>query len=375
VTVRPPVAAYRVFTREFDLTLQADKLDEMLGPLDARFQAEMAAAQTAFRTATQDWRTRFGQEALAVKTRIKDALGAVAGSDTAVTLLVDHSGSMRKEGIAVAAAATQIAYTFLLDLGASVEIAGFTTRSWKGGRSREQWLSTGSPPNPGRLCDLLHIVYCDAADRRPPDLTRMLRPDVLKENIDGEAIEWAAARLQARSEPNKILIVLSDGAPVDDSTLASNHPRILDRHLREVIGQLQKVRDLKIGAVGLGYDVSRYYPTSRTVNAPEEPGRALIDLIEQLMTASPSPESIRLLFIIQEGLAARNEVLKLLVEKGLFDLKSPHNGLFLCTDANLAKASKTPLYPADYTAVEQVHDLFGRPLHERANGDCELQTD
>jgi cobaltochelatase CobT len=350
-----------VFTREFDLTVHADKLHEMLGPLPADFQAEMAAAQTAFGAAKLDWQTRLGQEALAAKARIRNVIEAEAGREMAITLLIDHSGSMRRETrIVLAAAATDIACEFLLDLGASVEILGFTTRNWKGGRSREQWRSSGSPPNPGRLCDLLHIIYRDAADPRPPDVTRMLRPDVLKENIDGEAVEWAAGRLRARPEPHRVMIVISDGVPVDDSTLASNPARILDSHLREVISRLRQVPGLRVGAVGLGFDVSRYYPISRTVRAPEELGQALIELIEQLM----KPTGVRLLSIIQEELAGKNEVLKLLVAKGLFDLKSPFNGLFLCTDPALAKATNVPLYPADYTAINEVHDQilnqFGR---------------
>jgi cobaltochelatase CobT len=297
---------YRVFTREFDVTVRAERLDEILEPLPPDDQTKMADAESAFLAAALGWRTRFGEEALAAKARIANAIGAAAGRQTVVSLLVDHSGSMRKkDNILLAAAATDIACDFLLGLGVSVEILGFTTRSWKGGISRERWRSAGGPRNPGRLCDLLHIIYREVGDLRPASLLPMLRPDVLKENIDGEAVEWAAARLRARPEQNKILIVISDGAPVDDSTLAANDAGILDGHLRDVIGRLRDAADVRIGAVGIEFDVGRYYGTSRTVSTAEQLARALIDLIEQLMKLRSRARLLREIPRCQSGPKAR----------------------------------------------------------------------
>jgi cobaltochelatase CobT len=185
----------------------------------------------------------------------------------------------------LAAAATDVACDFLVHLGVSVEVLGFTTVRWKGGKSREKWLRAGRPAHPGRLCDLLHVVYrtIDATGSgvggwsfRP-----MLRPDLPKENVDGEAVEWAASRLRSRPNAHKILLVVSDGAPVDDSTLSANDLYILDHHLRTVIGELEESKDIRVAAVGIGFDVGRYYATSTTVATAGDLGAAIVGLLER----------------------------------------------------------------------------------------------
>jgi cobaltochelatase CobT len=195
---------------------------------------------------------------------------------------------MRGQKILLAAAALDIAGDFLVHLGASVEILGFTTVGWKGGKSRLRWLEMKKPPNPGRLCDLLHIVYRVPVDSgavpKQFDLSQMLRPGLLRENVDGEAVEWAASRLRARSRPYKLLLVISDGAPVDDSTLLANHPNILDRHLRQIVCDLEAGTEIRTAAIGIGFDVSRFYSTAITVSTPDDLGTGMIDLLEGLIT-------------------------------------------------------------------------------------------
>ncbi|WP_417613555.1 cobaltochelatase CobT-related protein [Parasphingorhabdus sp.] len=181
----------------------------------------------------------------------------------AITLLVDHSGSMRGEKIAETAAAIKWVAEYLTEKGIACEILGFTTSSWQGGFPRLEWIEAGKPAYPGRLNALLHVIY-KSFDQNPDDQSwnTMLHPELLKENIDGEAISWAADRLRARTEPQKLLVVVSDGAPVDDSTLAENGPTILERHLLETLDQINRPGDIRIGGVGVGYDVNRYYGIS-----------------------------------------------------------------------------------------------------------------
>ena len=182
--------------------------------------------------------------------------------DTVVTLLIDQLGSMRGRPIMVAAVCADILARTLERCGVKVEILGFTTRAWKGGQSREDWIKAGKPTHPGRLNDLRHIVYkaADAPWRRARrNLGLMMKEGLLKENIDGEALLWAHQRLLARSEQRKILMVISDGAPVDDSTLSVNSGHYLERHLRAVIGQIETLSPVELIAIGIGHDVTRYY--------------------------------------------------------------------------------------------------------------------
>jgi len=169
--------------------------------------------------------------------------------------------------------------------GVKVEILGFTTRAWKGGQSRERWIAAGKPPNPGRLNDLRHIVYkaADAPWRRArKSLGLMLREGILKENIDGEALAWAHSRLLARSEQRRILMVISDGAPVDDSTLSVNPGNYLERHLRDVIADIERNSPVKLVAIGIGHDVTRYYRRAVTIVDAEQLGGAMLDKLAEL---------------------------------------------------------------------------------------------
>ncbi|MCB1531467.1 MAG: cobaltochelatase subunit CobT [Alphaproteobacteria bacterium] len=205
--------------------------------------------------------------------------------DTIVTLLIDNSGSMRGRPIALAAMTTDIVARTLERCGVKVEILGFTTRAWKGGQSRELWMENGRPANPGRLNDIRHIIYkaADAPMRRTrKNIGLMLKEGVLKENIDGEALVWAYNRLAPRAEQRKIIIVVSDGAPVDDSTLSVNKSNILEGDLRNVIKWIESRRDVEIAAIGIGHDVTRYYKRALTIADADELAGALVEELEDL---------------------------------------------------------------------------------------------
>ena len=211
--------------------------------------------------------------------------------DTVVTLLIDNSGSMRGRPITVAAMSADILARTLERCGVKVEILGFTTRAWKGGSSREKWVGDGKPANPGRLNDLRHIVYkgADTAWRRARrNLGLMLREGLLKENIDGEALLWAHGRLVKRTEQRRILMVISDGAPVDDATLSCNPGNYLERHLREVIGWIENFSPVEITAIGIGHDVTRYYRRAVTIVDAEELGGTLMQNLADLFE-EPGP--------------------------------------------------------------------------------------
>ena len=205
--------------------------------------------------------------------------------DTVVTLLIDNSGSMRGRPITVAAMCGDILARTLERCSVQVEVLGFTTRAWKGGQSREQWVTGGKPPNPGRLNDLRHIIY-KAADtpwrRARKNLGLMLREGLLKENIDGEALLWAYRRLLARPEHRRILMVISDGAPVDDSTLSVNTGNYLERHLRDVIRDIESRDLVELIAIGIGHDVTRYYRRAVTIVDAEELGGTMMRKLTEL---------------------------------------------------------------------------------------------
>jgi len=210
--------------------------------------------------------------------------------DTVVTLLIDNSGSMRGRPITVAAMCADILARTLERCAVKVEILGFTTRAWKGGQSREKWLNDGKPVQPGRLNDLRHIVYKggDAPWRRARrNLGLMLREGLLKENIDGEALLWAHDRLMARPEQRRILMVISDGAPVDDSTLSVNPGNYLDRHLRETIDWIERRSPVELTAIGIGHDVTRYYRRAVTIVDAEQLGGAMMEKLAELFEDDP----------------------------------------------------------------------------------------
>ena len=205
--------------------------------------------------------------------------------DTVVTLLIDNSGSMRGRPISIAAISADILARTLERCAVKTEILGFTTRAWKGGQSREKWLAGGRPPKPGRLNDLRHIIYkqADAPWRRARrNLGLMMREGLLKENIDGEALLWAHNRLMARPEDRRILMVISDGAPVDDSTLSVNSGNYLERHLRQVIGWIEAKSPVELIAIGIGHDVTRYYSRAVTIMDAEQLGGAIVDQLAAL---------------------------------------------------------------------------------------------
>jgi cobaltochelatase CobT len=209
----------------------------------------------------------------------------MAFRDTTVTLLIDNSGSMRGRPITVAATCADILARTLERCGVKVEILGFTTRAWKGGQSRESWLQAGKLANPGRLNDLRHLIYksADAPWRRArKNLGLMMREGLLKENIDGEALDWAHQRLLGRPEQRKILMMISDGAPVDDSTLSVNPGNYLERHLRYVIEEIETRSPVELIAIGIGHDVTRYYRRAVTIVDAEELGGAMTEKLAEL---------------------------------------------------------------------------------------------
>ena len=212
--------------------------------------------------------------------------------DTVVTLLLDNSGSMRGRPITVAATCADILARTLERCGVKVEILGFTTRAWKGGLAREAWLQAGKPAAPGRLNDLRHIIYksADAPWRRArKNLGLMMREGLLKENIDGEALDWAHQRLLGRSKQRKILMMISDGAPVDDSTLSVNPGNYLERHLRHVIEEIEMRSPVELIAIGIGHDVTRYYRRAVTIVDAEELGGAMTDKLAELFSETYEP--------------------------------------------------------------------------------------
>ncbi len=206
--------------------------------------------------------------------------------NTVVSLLLDNSGSMRGKPIVTSAMTAEIITKTLEKCRVNVEILGFTTKEWKGGLSKKLWEKNKRIPNPGRLNDLLHIVYKDADtpwNQAKLNLGLVLKDGILKENIDGEALIWASNRLKKRSEKKKILIVISDGAPVDDSTLSCNNSNILDNHLREVVSNIEKKKLIDLVAIGIGHDVSKYYSKAFTIDDVEKLGEIIIDNLTELL--------------------------------------------------------------------------------------------
>jgi cobaltochelatase CobT len=210
--------------------------------------------------------------------------------DTVVTLLLDNSGSMRGRPISIAAICADVLARTLERCNVKVEILGFTTRAWKGGQSRERWLAQGRSLQPGRLNDLRHIIYkqADAPWRRVrPNLGLMMKEGLLKENIDGEALEWAHRRMMARPEARKILMVISDGAPVDDSTLSVNPANYLEKHLRDVIAMVERRKAVELLAIGIGHDVTRYYNRAVTITDVEQLAGAMTEQLAALFDKDP----------------------------------------------------------------------------------------
>ncbi len=306
----PPSFDYRIFTPQYDEIVSAGALcdEEELGRLRAYLDQQLVHLQSAVtklanrlqrRLMAQQSRSwEFDQEeGLLDAARLARVIVNPVHSlsykverdtefrDTVVTLLIDNSGSMRGRPISIAAISADILARTLERCGVKVEILGFTTRAWKGGQSREKWLAEGRPPNPGRLNDLRHIVYKEADEpwrRARKSLGLMMREGLLKENIDGEALLWAHHRLIGRIEERKILMVISDGAPVDDSTLSVNSGTYLERHLRQVIGWIEARSPVELIAIGIGHDVTRYYSRAVTIMDAEQLGGTMVEQLAGL---------------------------------------------------------------------------------------------
>jgi cobaltochelatase CobT len=296
---------YRVYTKQFDEIVSAEDLcdaeelmrlrnflDQQLAPVQgivARLANKLQRLLMAQQSRSWDFDREEGILDTARLSRVViDPMHPLSFKieremdfrDTVVTLLLDNSGSMRGRPIMVAGMCADILARTLERCAVKVEILGFTTRAWKGGQSREKWLNEGKPAHPGRLNDLRHIVYkaADVPGRRTrKNLGLMMREGLLKENIDGEALIWAHGRLIARPESRRILMVISDGAPVDDSTLSVNAGNYLDKHLRQVIAEIESKSSVELVAIGIGHDVTRYYRRAVTILDAEQLGGAMTD--------------------------------------------------------------------------------------------------
>ena len=316
-----PESHYRAYTRAFDEEVQAEdlcdadelarlrqQLDQQLQHLQGvvsrlanRLQRRLLAQQTrAWEFDLEDGMLDAGRLARVVVNPMQSLSYKrerdTEFRDTVVGLLVDNSGSMRGRPITVAAMCGDILARTLERCGVKVEILGFTTRAWKGGQSRERWVHDGKPRNPGRLNDLRHIIYksADAPWRRARrNLGLMLREGLLKENIDGEALLWAYRRLTARPEHRRILMVISDGAPVDDSTLSVNPGNFLERHLREVIREIESRDFIELIAIGIGHDVTRYYRRAVTIVDAEELGGTMMKKLSELFDEDAAAAWVR----------------------------------------------------------------------------------
>lgn len=278
---------YQVFTRQFDVVVHSYELEGILGPMPAEQKADLSETWTTFTRALQNWRTKAQIAGLEASSEIRAAKTAEDLKNTLVTILVDHSGSMAGQKILLAAATCDVVIDFLRMLGVQFEVLGFTTVEWKGGRSRRLWRQQGGMGAPGRLADTLHIIYKSA---KLPDrplsadlLKSMLRRDLLKENIDGEAIEWAISRQMEIEAGRRIIIVLSDGAPVDDSTLHANDKDILSRHLTEVVSRTEVENNVELIGVGIGFDTSKYYRNSALVRDINDLGTTVIDMLRGVL--------------------------------------------------------------------------------------------
>jgi cobaltochelatase CobT len=315
----PRVTDYKCFTQRFDETIGAEDLCDpeeldrlrayldkqlanmqgVVGRLANRLQRRLQAQQN------RAWEFDLEEGALDPARLPRVVIESMRGQfaplsfkrekdtnfrDTVVTLLLDNSGSMRGRPITVAATCADILARTLERCGVKVEILGFTTKAWKGGSSRESWLHSGKPPMPGRLNDLRHIIYksADAPWRRArKNLGLMMREGLLKENIDGEALDWAHKRLLVRQEQRRILMMISDGAPVDDSTLSVNPGNYLERHLRGVIDEIELRSPVELIAIGIGHDVTRYYRRAVTIVDAEELGGAMTEKLAELFQDAP----------------------------------------------------------------------------------------
>ena len=309
-----PETDYKAFTTRFDEIVEAEELcdEEELARLRAYLDQQMGGlSNVVTRLANRLQRRLLAQQARSWDFDQEEGLLDAARlarvvvnprhalsfkieketefKDTVVSLLIDNSGSMRGRPIAIAAICADILARTLERCGVSTEVLGFTTRGWKGGQSRESWLAAGRPANPGRLNDLRHIVYKRADEpyrHSRKHLGLMMREGLLKENIDGEALLWAHNRLIARPEERRILMVISDGAPVDDSTASANGGAYLERHLRQVIDWVEKRSPVELIAIGIGHDVTRYYSRAVTIMDADQLAGAMVEQLARLFDSA-----------------------------------------------------------------------------------------
>jgi len=301
---------YKVYSREYDEEILAEEmcsseelqrlrrhLDQLMGPSKSTI-SKLAHRLQRFLLAQQNRSWEFNKEeglldASKLHKIVLDPITPLSYKveketdfrDTAVSILVDSSGSMRGRSMTVAAICADIISTTLERCNVKTEVLGFTTKQWKGGESRKRWVEDGKPENPGRLNDIRHIVFksADTSWRRgQKNFGLMLREGLLKENVDGEALIWAHDRLARRQEQRKILMVISDGAPVDDSTLSTNPNNYLDLHLRQVIHSIETKSPINLIAIGIGHDVTRYYQKAVTIHRAEELGGVMLDQLTEL---------------------------------------------------------------------------------------------
>ncbi len=310
-----PFGDYRIYTTAYDEVIEAaqladaDELDRLRKTLDKQLtQMQSVVSRLANRLQrqlmaqqTRSWQFDLEEgilDAARLSRIVTNPYHSVTYKqesetkfrDTVVSLLIDNSGSMRGRPIGIAAMSTDILARTLERCGVKTEILGFTTRAWKGGASREHWLAEGKPAHPGRLNDLRHIIYKSAESpwrHAHKNLGLMLREGILKENIDGEALLWAHARLLARSEQRRIMMVISDGAPVDDSTLSANQGSYLEDHLRRVIRYIETQSPVQLLAIGIGHDVTRYYQRAVTISDAAELGHVMTDKLAELFDDRP----------------------------------------------------------------------------------------
>jgi cobaltochelatase CobT len=318
---------YKVFTTAHDEIVAAEELcdAEELGRLRAYLDQQLASlSNVVSRLANRLQRKLLAQQNRAWSFDLEEGILDVARltrvitdptaplsfkeeddtefRDTCVSILIDNSGSMRGRPIMVAAVCADILARTLERCGVKTEILGFTTRAWKGGQSREEWLKAGKPAQPGRLNDLRHIIYkaADAPWRRArKNLGLMMREGLLKENIDGEALIWAHHRLIGRTEQRRILMVISDGAPVDDSTLSVNSGHYLERHLRGVIAEIENASPVELIAIGIGHDVRRYYKRAVTIVDVEQLGGVITEQLAELFDEKPRTRGGRMSALLQ----------------------------------------------------------------------------
>ena len=296
---------YKIFTREFDISKNAEKLvnSDELNDLRKKFDEEckdytklinelakklkkllLAFDSTAWEFSQDEGSFDGSRFAAFIANNNNSSIYKLEKKNieknTIVSLLMDNSGSMRGKPIITSALTSEILTHTLEKCNVNVEILGFTTNEWKGGKSKRRWEDLDRPNKPGRLNDLLHIIYKDADASwsvAKKNIGLILKEGLLKENIDGEALIWASSRLKRRNEKKKILIVISDGAPVDDSTLSVNNPNILENHLKEVVTEIEQEGRINLVAIGIGHDVSKYYKKAFTIDSPDKLGDIIIE--------------------------------------------------------------------------------------------------